>query len=652
MSGMKLHGVVVLLISAVCFGAVNVPDAAKMVPDNTLLLVNVPSFSSLESQWKKTSYYKFYADPAMAGFVASLKSKWQARISKENDEFGRFWQDVNSLPSGRLAIAMVAPQDTTKSTEPQVLLISQWGPAMAKVKAAIEKSAKKSVDEGAQRTKEAFRGYDIITIKKKEAGVKEVEIKRTGSGSSSSMGTTRENFASDSDNESDNYNSDNSADENTPAQPEKPKETSISYCFADDLLLASEDAETLKFALSHITGSTGKTLAETPDYTATMGIVGPVHDLDIYLNIRAMIDMATAEDKSGQTRVQLGNFGVDNVSSLAFSAAVGRTDGNPIAVKGIVKVNGAKRGILKMIEPISDTVQVPRFVEPSAVSVSMMNFSLSNIYDEIFKIASSINPGIGAMLGAPIIPAGPDGQGGVELKKDILSYIGPRIILAESLKKPFTPGIDPTRYIFGFAVTDSKALERSLSQVHARFITTPNSRRDFMGHTIYLLGAVPGLPGMGLGQMAAGIAKPKSPLHEESKLAFTVTDSYVILGSEAEVEQALRNLSNKDSTQVSTLAWFNRAKTPVPAKVGVAAFADDRSSLECLWWIVKDQLKTSSPSHQVGPGAMFFNSLHDIADFNLLPDYDKVKKYFGVSSSYMVSKPEGFYFEWFLLDLK
>ncbi len=35
----------------------------------------------------------------------------------------------------------------------------------------------------------------------------------------------------------------------------------------------------------------------------------------------------------------------------------------------------------------------------------------------------------------------------------------------------------------------------------------------------------------------------------------------------------------------------------------------------------------------------------DLVDFSLLPDFDAVRKYFGISTFYGVSRPDGFLFE-------
>ena len=55
-----------------------------------------------------------------------------------------------------------------------------------------------------------------------------------------------------------------------------------------------------------------------------MGITGPVHDVDLYVNLGRLVAIVAQEDKSGAIMGQLANFGLDNVGGFALSAAVGR----------------------------------------------------------------------------------------------------------------------------------------------------------------------------------------------------------------------------------------------------------------------------------------------------------------------------------------
>ena len=94
------------------------PSTAKLVPPETILLVDIDNFQQLETQFEKTSAYKFYKDPAMAAFVDNAKVKWREKIQKldDNDIFKAIFS-ADVWPQGRVAAALVLDQ---RSKEPAI----------------------------------------------------------------------------------------------------------------------------------------------------------------------------------------------------------------------------------------------------------------------------------------------------------------------------------------------------------------------------------------------------------------------------------------------------------------------------------------------------------------------------------------------------
>jgi len=63
-----------VLVPAKAAAAV-LPETAKLVPPETVLLVNINDFGQLKQQFEKTNLYNLYKDPAMAAFVDDAKAK-------------------------------------------------------------------------------------------------------------------------------------------------------------------------------------------------------------------------------------------------------------------------------------------------------------------------------------------------------------------------------------------------------------------------------------------------------------------------------------------------------------------------------------------------------------------------------------------------
>ncbi|MEE9370269.1 MAG: hypothetical protein V3W45_02255, partial [Sedimentisphaerales bacterium] len=83
-----------------------------------------------------------------------------------------------------------------------------------------------------------------------------------------------------------------------------------------------------------------------------------------------------------------------------------------------------------------------------------------------------------------------------------------------------------------------------------------------------------------------------------------------------------------------------------------AALQDNAASSELFWWMMKEAGKTKVSGTPMTPNPlMVFSQMGvDLPNFGLLPEFDTVRKYFGLSASYGISKPDGFFFEFKYLN--
>lgn len=591
------------------------PRIARLIPTETVFLVKIEDFGQLKGQFEKTDLYKFYKDPAMAAFIDDASGKWREKIKQERDDIIKAIVDADILPQGRVAIAI----GKKKGAGPMpILFISQWGENTAKIKEAIDKIVKKAVEDGAYRKAEDYRGVSVVSM------IKELDLG------------------------------------NTP----QPTTEKTYYCFIDDCLVVSTDLDTLKFVIAHIKGAGSPALAGDANYTATMKATGPYHDIDFYVNIEQIIKTIITEDSTGQIQTKISNMGLDNVTAFGCSLGVARYRGSSYCGKGFLKVNGTKKGICKMLDVESAVLKAPRFIPASACSVIFLNLNIKKAYNELYNILYGFSPMYAAMMHSLDLPPGPDGEPGLELKRDIIDHLGSQIVIAQSINKPFSPDSAPTESLFALAINNSKALEKALSLLHSKFIAqaNPNARRELLGHTIYLInisGLLPPFLPRGNTPMTASVNQdaglPSCDLFQtashpssSSAMAFTVTDTHLILGLESVVEKTIRTLRSKGAISVGSAKWFNNAKSAVASTVGLAGLEDDVASGELFWWMVKqgdDKAKTSNTS--ASPASFKFapQIFDKFINPSLLPSFDAVRKYFGLSAFYGVSRSDGFFFE-------
>ncbi len=613
--------------------AADLPKAAELLPPDTAFMASIDDFTQLRAQVENTQLYKLYKDPEMARFVEDIKTRWRDRTSdatplsssKSDNDLLRTILDEKTWPQGRLTFAIILNEKTKDSDQLPFLLISQWGDAIDKIKESIDKTVQKDIAEGVQLQTEDYRGVTLFTT------IEELEPREV---------PDWENYQ--------------------PGQQEMPKKTiqpppvKTSYCYVDDCLIAAVDVEFLRFVVAQMQGAGSASLAGDSDYVAAVGAVGPHHDIDVYVNIKQLIKTALLEDASGDAGNIITNLGFDNVAALACSAALARSPGTSWTAKAFLKINGSKTGICRMLDASSAAVTAPRFVPAAAYTFALFNIDIRKAYEELYNVLFKIDPGMAAKMHTPLLPATPDGQPGVLLKPDIIDHLGSQMIVSQTIEKPFIAGTEPTETLFAVGVSNRAALEKSLALIHEKLIapTDPDSQRELLGHTIYFM-RIPGLPFFGsgptpmqpTGRLTAQTAEPN--LAQVPTMAFTVTDTHLILGEEAAVEQAIRTLSSAEDTSITTADWWQKAKSYVPASVAMASFEDTVASAELFWWLLKQSASPTQGGAAVNPFAMMFGpaGLGQFADFSLLPEFDAVKKYFGLSVGYAVSRPDGFFAE-------
>jgi hypothetical protein len=617
------------LVFCICAGGYvsangrTLPETANYLPPETFVVVNINDFGQLRAQFEKTNLYRLWKDPSMAPFVKDLTSKLQNEVRQWEPTLADTIFESKVLPEGRVTAAWVLSERVRKGDFPPFVFLGQWGQSVEKVKAAVDKLVQKAVEQGFGRKTEDYRGVSIVTLLKNKPPR---QVPDFGSN---------------------NPENDSEPPMKTVEQP--PQQ--VNFCFVDDCLVGSEDAEVLKFVLAHLQGASSGSLSGDGDYTNTMKAIGPDHDIEFYVNIRQIVKSLVAEDNSGRAAGIVNNLGVDNVTGFGMAAGVSRQAGSMINIKALLAISGAKKGIFKMIECETAPSNVPAFVSDSASEVAVINLDIKKAFAEMVKIMTAFSPQAAAIMYMPLIPPSPDGAPGIELKRDIIDHLGSQVVVSTSINKPIQPGLMPSEVCAAFAVSNRQAIEKSLSNLHSNFFAAgkTNMRRELLGHAIYRL-EMPKITPFFMGgprqpmQGPGAIEGPKGPM-----VAFTVTDSHLIFGTETTVEKAIRRLVEAKSASINSARWFNRAKSALPGAVGIMGLQNTAEAMDVLWKSLKAGANTQSGSDAttgINPNDLLPEQMgKDLFNSALLPDYDVIRKYFGVSAYYGISRPDGYFFE-------
>ncbi len=589
------------------------PETAKLLPPDTAFVVKIRNFSQLREQFEKTDLFNLYKDPSMAPFVNDFKKKLKEKIEKEDSELAKIVTDAATFPEGKVAVALALNAETLDTKQPPIMFIAEWGGNAGQVRDMVNEVVAKAVEEkGARKETEDYRGVGITSI--------------TGKSSDA-----------------------------------------VSYCFIDDAMILSGNPETMKFVIAQAKGAGSQTLADSDNYNSTLRAVksSGAGEIDVYVNIKHIMQTVTAKDEAGKVKPILTNLGLDNVTSFGLSIDVGSGPGGTSSGKALLKIDGAKKGISKLLEVESGPIRVPRFVSESVNSVSVVNLDMKKAFDEMVKILTAFSPQMAMMLNMPLSPPGQQGEPPLQLKTGIIDHLGSQIVVAQNIDKSAQGGPKPESLV-ALAVTNRASLEKTLLFIHSGMIAPgkPDARRELLGHTIYsvdLAGMMGGMGGRGsrspMMQGPGGAGMPGMP-----KLAFTVTDTHLIFASEDAVERAIRTLSSSGNQSVASTEWFSQAKATIPSSVGLAGLQNTEASMEAVWSALRNMKMPNKGGGRAtanlglagaaSPEMMLSQMAGDLVDFSLLPNFDAVRKYFGLSASYGISRQDGFFFEFKYINPK
>lgn len=618
---MKFRIIPLLLIAyaatMVSTSQADLPKTARLVPTDTFLLVDIGDVNGLTKKLEKTPLYRLYKDPVMQPFIENFTGKLLKKL-QQDDAVLKTILDPNNLPAGKLAVATALRGNPEDDAEPAVVFISQWGRDITKIKDALDRSAEKSAEKDARKSVENYRDVNIVILTT-ETPARQVPAADNGDDDTNlRMKTIPAGLAKNC------------------------------YCFVDDCLIVANDLDIAKFVIAHLKGAASSTLADNTDYLSALADTGPSHDVDIFLNLRQLLTQINAGDSSGQSRMEMANLGFDNLASLGCSLGINADTGSSVGGKAVLKISGARKGILKMLDTRDGPVKPPRFIPASTNSISFINLDIKRAYDEFCSIMFGFSPVAAAALQQPLVEAGDQGQAPITLRNDIIEYLGSQIVISQSINKPFSVSTIPTETLIAVSINNRASLEKSLAIVHKRLMApnNPQPTRELLGHTIYLMGSM-GFPTMDgaapLDSQPQG-SGTQTPL---VRTAFTVTDTHLIIGPEPAVERAIRTLSGAQAESVASAQWFTKTQSAVPSTVGLACLEDNSASAELMWWMLKEGSRRQRANIGLGSSATLLAEpdLWQSADFTLLPDYDSVKKYFGCFVLFGSSRPDGFQLE-------
>lgn len=581
-----------------------IPPAENLLPADTLLVVTAPDFGKLRDAARQSPQGRLWNDPAMKPFHDRFMASWNEKfIAPLERELGIKFDDYTGLPQGQLTLAVTQNGWTGgDDPEPGSLLLLDARDRSSVLKTNLAALRKKWADAGRPVRQETIRGilFSVVPLSSND-------LPATLAGILPKRQPVQELGKVD--------------------KPPKPAEAVIGQF--ESLLIVGNSIKAVEPVVARLTGGAVPALADNPQFAADR--LAQFRAAPLYygwLNAKTLFDVLVhipppepnPEAPSPippfpWSRV-LGASGLTGLKSVSFSYRESR-EGSQVDVY-LSAPEAARQGLLKIIAATPKDANPPPFVPADAVKFWRWRADGQQAWATLQKMASDVSPEWRNSLNSIINFANLAAQQkdpNFDIRKNLIGNLGddwisyqkaPRGSTLADLNSP------PSLFLFGVVNPDQAAL--SIKNVMSSGSPQGNAvaPRQFLGRTIYTFtlpsrrSAAPGL------------------------LYCTTSSGYVALSSDVSmIEAFLRSADSKVRPLRETTGLAGAAQHVNSAGNGLFAYENQQETMRAFF----SALKNSPPDKGANPlGALPFASpgkmFGDWVDFSLLPDFDKVSKYF------------------------
>lgn len=291
----------------------------------------------------------------------------------------------------------------------------------------------------------------------------------------------------------------------------------------------------------------------------------------------------------------------------------------------------ARQGLLKILAPPAKDAAPPAFVPSDAIKFQRIRIDFQQAWATFENVLNKIDPSVAGVVQLLLNAAGKDKDPNFDLKKSLIESVGDDFISYEKAPKN---GAETSISLIG-----ARNPEQLLSAVRALMRMLPEpiggaplKEREFLGRKIYTLNLTP----------------PGFPAQPGAEMQLAATANYVVISRDnAMLEEFLRS-GEAPPKPLRDLAGFNEAAL----KAG---------GLNTGWFSFENQIETmraaideakknpdapiADPGLNLNPIGSRSALISEWIDFQTLPPYDQIAKYFYYSLLTASATPEGIVFK-------
>jgi hypothetical protein len=585
-----------------------IPPAENLLPSDTLLLITVPDFSTLRAAGKQSPQWLFWNDPAMKPFHDKFMARWNEKlVAPLERDLGVKFSDFTNLPQGQLTFA-VTQNGWTGGDDPMpgVLLLLDARGKSDLLKTNLAALRKKWTDAGKPMHNETIRGilFSVVPLSSND-------IPATLAGVLPRRRPVQE-----------------LGKENKP-----PPLREIVVGQFESLLIVGSSLKVVEPVATRLTGGALPPLAGNALFAADR--LAQFRDAPLYygwLNGKTLFDVLVhipppepnPEAPSPVPPIPwdkiLGASGLTGLKSASFSYRESH-DGSQLNFY-LAAPEAGRQGIFKIIAAAPKDANPPAFVPADAVKFWRWRVDGQKSWAALEKMLSDISPAWLSGLNSTISIANATAQQkdpNFDIRKYLIGNLGDDWICYQKAPAGNTPAdLNSAPSLFLFATLNSDQAVLAIKNVASLASSQENAPapRDFLGRKIYTI--------------ALRSPRPSAP----RSLYCAASGGYVALTTDVSLLEAyLRSADSKARPLRDTAGLADAAQHVGGAGNGLFTYQNQREVMrEALTALKKSSTDNPAAGGANASSALPFGSPEKIfsewMDFSLLPDFDKVSKYF------------------------
>jgi hypothetical protein len=587
------------------------PPAEQLLPAETIFLLTVKDFDEATNNFWKSNLGRLWNDEAMAQTREKFHARWTNEVvAPVEKDFKVSLTDYLELLRGQVTFALTKSDQPGKA--PGFVMLVDSKDKSENLKTRLADLQKKWAEGGRQVNTQKIRDVEFTTYQFTHAAFQQFARTVTGKG--------REAAAPDPEAETNKIN--------------------LLVAQSQSLLIAGTQARDLETIIIRQSGAAAPSLLGQPVFQANYNSLFRDAGLYAWVDFKPIFDamikptgaVAAAEKQSGVGNLRLEKvlpaLGLGELKSIAFRAGAG--PGGLEATIFLTAPEAARSGLLKILAPPAKDASPPPFVPADAIKFQRLRIDFQQTWNVLENVLVKIDPTISGLVQLMISAAGKDKDPDFDLKKSVIDSVSDDFI---SYEKRTTNGVSSTIRLIGARnpaqlINGLKAILRMLPEPVGG---APLKEREILGRKVYTLSLTP----------------PGVPAQPGSDYLLTATTNYVAIANDAAmVEEFLRN---------------ETAPKPLRDTPGLTEAAQKAGGMNSGWFSVENQIETTraalqnakkNPDDEADSPGLFsllnFNLVEGLSgwlDFNSLPPYERISKYFYLQLVTGTATPEGIAFK-------